>query len=134
MPCTVGEGRSVRAEAVAPPPSPPLPPEGVPRSFFSKPLPSTDNDHSEPEFGGVDLDDLSLQDLQARKRELKQRIKQYDVNFAKIHGRMPVKEEKEPIRHLYDSYNTIKDRIVCITLSQALGGAVVEGGHDNAAD
>jgi hypothetical protein len=57
------------------------------------------------------MNDLPLQDLQARKRELKQQLKQYDMNFAKIHGRMPVKAEKEPIRHLYESYNALKSRI-----------------------
>jgi len=62
-------------------------------------------------FGGVHMNDLPLQDLQARKRELKQQLKQYDMNFAKIHGRMPVKAEKEPIRHLYESYNALKARI-----------------------
>ena len=62
-------------------------------------------------FGGVHMNDLPLQDLQARKRELKQQLKQYDMNFAKIHGRMPVKAEKEPIRHLYESYNALKSRI-----------------------
>jgi len=119
IPCTVGQGRSVRAEEA--PPSPPLPTWrswGVPRSYFSDPPPSTDHVDPASTFGGVNLDDLPLPDLQARKREIKQRIKQYNINFANIHGRMPVKEEKEPIRHLYDSYNTIKDRIVCITLSQ----------------
>ena len=62
-------------------------------------------------FGGVHMNDLPVQDLQARKRELKQQLKQYDMNFAKIHGRMPVKAEKEPIRHLYESYNALKARI-----------------------
>eukprot|EP00563_Minutocellus_polymorphus_P013283 CAMPEP_0181070072 /NCGR_PEP_ID=MMETSP1070-20121207/27289_1 /TAXON_ID=265543 /ORGANISM="Minutocellus polymorphus, Strain NH13" /LENGTH=1421 /DNA_ID=CAMNT_0023150929 /DNA_START=232 /DNA_END=4498 /DNA_ORIENTATION=- len=62
-------------------------------------------------FGGVHMNDLPHQDLQARKRELKQQLKQYDMNFAKIHGRMPVKSEKEPIRHLYESYNALKARI-----------------------
>jgi len=113
MPCTVGEGCSVRAEEA--PPSPPLPPRGVPRSYFSEPPPSTYHGHQEPVFGGVNLDDLSLQDLQARKRELKQRIKQYDAN---VHGRKPAKEEKEPIWHLYENYNTLKAHIICITLSQ----------------
>ena len=40
---------------------------------------------------------LSLPELQARKRDLKQQLKQYDMNFARRHGRMPVKAEKEPM-------------------------------------
>ena len=54
---------------------------------------------------------LSLQELQARKKELKQQLKQYDMNFARQHGRMPVKSEKEPIRHLYENYNALKSQI-----------------------
>ncbi|KAG7346274.1 hypothetical protein IV203_005342 [Nitzschia inconspicua] len=54
---------------------------------------------------------LSLSELQNRKRELKQQLKQYDMNFAKNHGRMPVKAEKEPIRHLYEKYNALKSQI-----------------------
>jgi hypothetical protein len=50
-------------------------------------------------------------DLQARKRELKQQLKQYDMSFARRHGRMPVKAEKEPIRHLYEAYNNLKAEI-----------------------
>lgn len=40
-----------------------------------------------------DIAHLSLSELQARKRELKQQLKQYDMNFARCHGRMPVKAE-----------------------------------------
>jgi hypothetical protein len=55
---------------------------------------------------------LTLADLQARKRELKQQLKQYDMGFARKHGRMPVKAEKEPIRHLYENYNALKSQII----------------------
>lgn len=48
---------------------------------------------------------------QAQKRELKQQLKQYDMSFARRHGRMPVKAEKEPIRHLYERYNALKGHI-----------------------
>jgi DNA replication and checkpoint protein len=54
---------------------------------------------------------LSISELQNRKRELKQRLKEYDMNFARRHGRMPVKAEKEPIRHLYERYNALKTQI-----------------------
>ena len=57
------------------------------------------------------LINMSFAELQARKRDLKQQLKQYDMNFARKHGRMPVKSEKEPIRHLYESYNTLKGQI-----------------------
>ena len=54
---------------------------------------------------------MSLQELQGRKKELKQQLKQYDMNFARQHGRMPIKAEKEPIRHLYENYNALKSQI-----------------------
>jgi hypothetical protein len=64
--------------------------------------------------GGVHLGNLTFPELQARKRDLKQKLKQYDMDFAERHGRMPVKAEKEPIRHLYQSYNLLKNEIIRI--------------------
>lgn len=64
-----------------------------------------------PTRGSGDLSSLSLPELQAQKRELKQQLKQYDMSFARRHGRMPVKAEKEPIRHLYERYNALKGHI-----------------------
>jgi hypothetical protein len=54
---------------------------------------------------------LSMAELQAAKRELKQRLKKYDMDFFKANGRMPVKAEKEPIRALYEQYNRLKNQI-----------------------
>lgn len=59
----------------------------------------------------AELTHLSLAELQARKRDLKQKLKQYDMDFMRQHGRMPVKAEKEPIRHLYETYNALKGQI-----------------------
>jgi hypothetical protein len=58
-----------------------------------------------PDGGSSELANLTLSELQARKRELKQQLKQYDWNFARRHGRKPVKAEQEPIRNLYASYH-----------------------------
>lgn len=58
-----------------------------------------------------DLVVMTLPELMAHKRDLKQQLKQYDMHFARRHGRMPVKAEKEPIRHLYESYNALKGQI-----------------------
>ncbi|GKZ00324.1 hypothetical protein MPSEU_000985300 [Mayamaea pseudoterrestris] len=58
-----------------------------------------------------DFEGLELPELQGHKRDLKQQLKQYDMNFARRHGRMPVKAEKEPIRHLYEAYNLLKSKI-----------------------
>lgn len=57
------------------------------------------------------LNEYSLADLQARKRDLKQQLKRYDMNFYQTHGRVPKKQEKEPIRHLYENYNALKNQI-----------------------
>jgi hypothetical protein len=74
---------------------------------FSSPVPKPIPSSSSPN----DLNILSFSELQARKRDLKQQLKQYDMNFARRHGRMPVKAEKEPIRHLYEKYNALKSQM-----------------------
>jgi hypothetical protein len=66
---------------------------------------------SESGFTSESFSGFSLDELQARKRDLKRQLRQYDVDFARRHGRMPVKAEKEPIRHLYESYNALKSQI-----------------------
>lgn len=63
---------------------------------------------------------FSLPELQTRKRELKQELKKYDVTFFNQNGRMPVKAEKEPIRHLYEKYNQLKNRITAVERDPSL--------------
>jgi len=46
--------------------------------------------------------------LHAEKAALKRRLKRYDNEFRRKHGRKPTHEDKEPIRHLYEAYNAIK--------------------------
>ncbi|CAB9504210.1 expressed unknown protein [Seminavis robusta] len=67
-----------------------------------------------PPNASTEFASFSLADLQSKKRELKQQLKQYDMNFARKHGRMPVKKEKEPIRHLYEEYNALKSQIAML--------------------
>jgi hypothetical protein len=69
-----------------------------------------------------DVTVMSLPELQQRKRELKQQLKMYDLNFHAQHGRMPEKREKEPIRHLYESYNAYKNQISVIEKGEAQPG------------
>lgn len=69
-----------------------------------------------------DVSVMSLAELQQRKRELKQQLKLYDMNFHAQHGRMPEKREKEPIRHLYESYNTYKQQMTTIEKGEAQPG------------
>lgn len=86
----------------------------VPRPASSPPGGSSVSSTGSGEFSR-----LSLSELQARKRDLKQQLKQYDMSFARRHGRMPVKAEKEPIRHLYERYNALKSQIT--TMEQESG-------------
>jgi hypothetical protein len=72
--------------------------------------------------GLPDISVMSLAELQQRKRELKQQLKIYDMNFHAQHGRMPEKREKEPIRHLYESYNAYKNQITVIEKGEAQPG------------
>ena len=50
----------------------------------------------------------STKDLLREKSALKKRLKKYDQDFKRAHGRRPRKDEKEPIRHLYEEYNALK--------------------------
>jgi hypothetical protein len=52
-----------------------------------------------------DITLLSLAELQQRKRELNKQLKQCDLDFYDMHGRMPEteKRDKVPIRQLYES-------------------------------
>jgi hypothetical protein len=99
------------------PPTPETPPSPwtAPRSpveVMAAPSPRLVNGLSDPAMAAVDnYAQMSFAELQARKRELKEQLKQYDMSFARRNGRMPVKSEKEPIRHLYESYNTLKGLI-----------------------
>jgi hypothetical protein len=69
--------------------------------------------------GASEITTMTLAELQAKKRDLKQQLKQYDMSFARRHGRMPVKAEKEPIRHLYENYNALKSQIAALELESA---------------
>lgn len=84
-------------------------PDGFPTTIVPSALPvtTTSPPPTTPSGGAT----VSLAKLQTRKRELKQELKKYDMDFARKHGRMPVKAEKEPIRNLYESYNQLKSQI-----------------------
>ena len=68
----------------------------------------------------LEISHYSLPELQTRKRELKQELKKYDMTFYTQNGRMPVKAEKEPIRHLYEKYNQLKNRITAVERDPSL--------------
>jgi hypothetical protein len=85
--------------------------DGFSVSSIPKPFPSPSGSAASSVASSDDTLLMSLGELQAHKRDLKQQLKQYDMNFARKHGRMPVKAEKEPIRHLYENYNSLKTQI-----------------------
>lgn len=51
---------------------------------------------------------LTTADLLNEKKKLKDKLKSFDKKFYQKNGRMPSKDEKEPIRHLYELYNALK--------------------------
>jgi hypothetical protein len=87
--------------------------DGFSGSPAAKPFPSPSSSALSTSYS-QELIGLPISDLQARKRDLKQQLKQYDMNFARKLGRMPVKAEKEPIRHLYENYNSLKSQITLV--------------------
>eukprot|EP00514_Thraustochytrium_sp_LLF1b_P012439 CAMPEP_0184559970 /NCGR_PEP_ID=MMETSP0199_2-20130426/46696_1 /TAXON_ID=1112570 /ORGANISM="Thraustochytrium sp., Strain LLF1b" /LENGTH=756 /DNA_ID=CAMNT_0026957269 /DNA_START=138 /DNA_END=2408 /DNA_ORIENTATION=- len=52
-----------------------------------------------------------LSSLEQQKKALKKKLKQFDEDFERKHGRRPGKLEKEPIRNLYEEYSSIRQRI-----------------------
>ena len=93
-----------------------------PRAASSHSSPHRSSRRSSSSSSLPDVSVMSLAELQQRKRELKQQLKLYDMNFHKQHGRMPEKREKEPIRHLYESYNAYKSHITIIEKGEAQPG------------
>jgi hypothetical protein len=80
------------------------------------PLPNSSKHITETDTPQTPKEDVEIFKLQ--KRDLKDRLKSYDRDFYKREGRMPVKAEKEPIRHLYEQYNMLKSKIREIELRQ----------------
>ena len=91
---------------IAPPTGPTM--RRSPRSSAS--VTSMENSFTDGSLGSQ-FDHVSLPELKRMKRDLKEQLKQYDKEFYNQHKRMPVKAEKEPIRHLYERYNGVKGRI-----------------------
>jgi hypothetical protein len=81
--------------------------------MMPKPVSSAAPSSSAPMRGpsASDLAHMTVAERHTHKKAFKQQLKQYNKSFVREHGRMPVKAEKEPIRHLYQGYNTLKARI-----------------------
>jgi len=77
-------------------------------------------DGSVSSSNSADFSSLTLPELQAHKRELKQMLKKYDMDFHSQHGRMPIKVDKEPIRNLYEDYNALKNRLSSVEKDPSL--------------
>lgn len=70
-------------------------------------------------------DDVNILTLQERKKDLKQQLKQYDMDFTSKHGRMPTKSEKEPIRDLYEDYKATKAEIRDLLIKKKEDGTLL---------
>lgn len=57
------------------------------------------------------MKNMNQQDLKEERRKIRNQLKEYDATFYKKHNRMPEKREKEPIRHLYEKYNSIRAQL-----------------------
>ena len=57
---------------------------------------------------GRDLGTKSYEDLVSEKKKVKNELKNYDNNFKNLFGRVPRREEKEPMRPLYVYYKKLK--------------------------
>eukprot|EP00624_Nannochloropsis_granulata_P003406 evm.model.NODE_27196_length_11030_cov_51.443245.1 len=55
-----------------------------------------------------------LQALLEEKKGIKTQLKHFDASFQAKHGRAPSKQEKEPVRSVYEKYNRLKDRIAAL--------------------
>ena len=58
-----------------------------------------------------DLTKHRIFQLTDEKRQIKQKLKDYDARFMWKHGRAPLKFEKEPIRDLYEAYHAVKAQL-----------------------
>jgi len=68
------------------------------------------NGHSQKRDPGIDKD-APLATLHEEKKKIKQQLKKFDTDYKRQHNRFPNKQEKEPIRHLYERYNEVKGAI-----------------------
>ena len=50
----------------------------------------------------------ALAELQQTKQDLKEQLWSHDMAFFKEYGRMPIKKDKERLRHLYEKYKEVK--------------------------
>mmetsp|Transcript_30792 Transcript_30792/g.45157 ORF Transcript_30792/g.45157 Transcript_30792/m.45157 type:complete len:359 (-) Transcript_30792:86-1162(-) len=87
------------------------------------------NDSSDDSSSGFSRS-RGIKELLRQKRELKAQLKQYDNNFKRQHGRMPVKAEKEPIRHLYETYNTLKAKIAMLEAGGDVGNVNIPSSYE----
>lgn len=60
---------------------------------------------------GRELGNKTTDELHAEKKRVKNELKTYDTTFKSLFGRLPKREEKEPMRPLYMYYKKIKQAI-----------------------
>jgi hypothetical protein len=117
-------------ELLSDPPEP-IPPPPPPPADTTSTTNTTNLPSPTITLSGKKITTLSLPDLHREKKCLKRRLQRYDADFINRFGRSPQKDDKEPIRGLYEIYNVIKERIALLELEE-LGG-VGESGNVEAA-
>ncbi|CAG9316679.1 unnamed protein product [Blepharisma stoltei] len=60
---------------------------------------------------GRELNNKTTDELNTEKKKVKNELKAYDTTFKSLFGRLPKREEKEPMRPLYMYYKKIKQAI-----------------------
>ncbi|CAG9313300.1 unnamed protein product [Blepharisma stoltei] len=60
---------------------------------------------------GRELANKTTEELNTEKKKVKNELKTYDTTFKSLFGRLPKREEKEPMRPLYMYYKKIKQAI-----------------------
>jgi hypothetical protein len=63
-------------------------------------------------YKGASLSQLSYEELNKVKRNVKSELKKYDQTFFAMFSRAPAKTDKEPLRPLYMYYKKLKTLIV----------------------
>jgi len=119
------------------------PPQPAPETPSSPPPPPTPDSGSlllspTRTLSGKKISSLTLLECHTEKKRLKRRLQRYDADFYQRFGRRAEKDDKEPIRALYEIYSVLKERISDVEAQELLGcgtstvwGEVAAGNTDD---
>ena len=72
-------------------------------------------------LSGKKISSLTLLECHAEKKRVKRRLQKYDADFYQRFGRRAEKDDKEPIRALYEIYGVLKERIPEVEAQELMG-------------